>query len=173
MHGERPGFTPGYGIATDDEGLLEWSWSTSRLVDARNYWVTTTRPDGRPHATPVWGIWHDDAIVFSTDPRSMKGRHLAARPDVVVHLESGDEVVICEGRVERLTDRDELATVNEVYTAKYGTGIDPDNPDHGVYRLRPTTAFAWREHDFPTSATRFTSRRSDESASPSSGAASS
>ena len=170
---ERPGFTPGYGISTSDDGLLDWTWATSRLVESRNYWVTSTRADGRPHAAPVWGIWHEDALVFSTDPRSAKGRHLVARPDVVVHLESGDEVVICEGRVELLTDRADLAAVNAVYTAKYGTGIDPDNPDHGVYRLHPMVAFAWREHDFPTSATRFTSRRADGPASRGPGGASS
>jgi pyridoxine/pyridoxamine 5'-phosphate oxidase len=155
MRAQRPGFTPGYGIASSDDGLLPWSWVEERLTAARNYWVTTTRADGRPHAAPVWGVWYDGAIVFSTDPASVKGASLAVRPDIVIHLESGDDVVICEGRVERLTDRAELEALNTVYRAKFGTGIDPDNPDHGVYRLAPSVVFAWREADFPTSATRF------------------
>lgn len=156
MRAERPGFTPGYGIAQDTDGLLDWSWAEERLMASRNYWVTTTRADGRPHAAPVWGYWHDGALVFSTDPSSVKGHALAARPDVVIHLESGDDVVICEGRVERVPQSD-LATVNELYSAKYDVGVDPDNPNHGVYRLRPAVVLAWREQDFPTSATRFRS----------------
>lgn len=173
MQRDRPGFSPGYGISPSPDGLLDWSWAASRLAEARNYWVTTTRADGWPHAAPVWGVWHDDTLVFSTDPRSVKGRNLAARPEVVVHLESGDDVVICEGQVERLHERSELVAVNEVYTAKYGTGVDPDNPDHGVYRLRPSVVFAWREQDFPVSATRFRGRPTPAPASPASRAASS
>ena len=68
----------------------------------RSYWVTTTRADGRPHAMPVWGLWLDGALWFSSDPDSVKGRNLAARPDAVVHLESGDEVCILDGRVRRV-----------------------------------------------------------------------
>jgi hypothetical protein len=45
--------------------------------------------------------------------------------------------------------------VAELYREKYGTGIDPDNADHGLYVVRPTMAWAWREQDFPTSATRY------------------
>ncbi|MEI6136703.1 MAG: pyridoxamine 5'-phosphate oxidase family protein [Chloroflexota bacterium] len=32
----------------------------ARLRTAMNYWIATTRPDGRPHAAPVWGVWLDD-----------------------------------------------------------------------------------------------------------------
>ena len=47
----RP-YMPGYGIldAQSGKGLLPWSWAVERLSDGHNYWVETTRPDGRPHA---------------------------------------------------------------------------------------------------------------------------
>src|SRR3954467_12923982 len=102
LRSERPSMPTGYGIATGDDGQLPWSWVERECTKSRNYWICTTRPDGRPHAMPVWGLWFDGALVFSTDPASTKGRNLAARPDVVVHLESGDDVVIVEGRVREL-----------------------------------------------------------------------
>lgn len=37
-------------------GLLPWSHAEQRLRDARRYWLTTVRADGRPHATPLWGV---------------------------------------------------------------------------------------------------------------------
>src|SRR3954449_10964184 len=97
-----PLFDAGYGVPLDGSGggLMPWTTSAERLERSRNYWICTTRADGRPHAAPVWGLWFDGAVVFSTDPTSTKGRNLAHRPDVVVHLESGDEAVIVEGRVE-------------------------------------------------------------------------
>jgi hypothetical protein len=72
-----------------------------------------------------------------------------------MHLESGDDVVVIEGIAEAPPDRDWLARVAAAYQAKYDTGIDPDNADHGMYVVRPTKVLAWREQDFPTSATRY------------------
>ena len=62
----RPPFK-GYGIPESEEGMLRWNWAAERLEQARNYWVSTSRPDGRPHAMPVWGIWLDDALERRVD----------------------------------------------------------------------------------------------------------
>jgi pyridoxine/pyridoxamine 5'-phosphate oxidase len=124
------------------------------MASARNYWVGTTRPDGRPHAAPVWGIWFDESFSFATDPASRKGANLAANPALVVHLESGDEVVILEGTAEKVTDPTLLARFADAYEAKYRFRPEVSG-EAVVYRLRPRVAFAWRERDFPTSATRW------------------
>lgn len=146
----------GYGIATDGSGALPFEWAEERLVAARNYWVCTTRADGRPHAMPVWGLWHDGTVLFSTDPESVKARNLAARPDTVVHLESGDDVVVVEGRAERVPPADLPADFVDAYENKYGHRLDVSIPEFAFYRVRPSRVLAWREQDFPTSATRFT-----------------
>ena len=143
----------GYGIASGDEGTVPWSWVEKQCTNSRNYWICTTRADGRPHAIPVWGLWLDDAVVFSTDPESWKARNFRARPDVVVHLESGDEVVIVEGRVEAF-DRARLDAFLDAYEAKYNFRPSADQTE-GIYTVRPARVLAWREQDFPTSATRF------------------
>jgi pyridoxine/pyridoxamine 5'-phosphate oxidase len=155
MDADRPKM-PGYGIAETPEGQLPWSWVVDQFSGARNYWIVTSRAGGRPHAMPVWGLWLDDAVLFSTDPGSVKARNLAARPDILVHLESGDDVVILEGKVERVAGTDLPGGFVDAYDAKYGHRIDPSDPAFGFYRLRPSTVLAWRETDFPTSATRFT-----------------
>lgn len=149
----RPVMPAGYGLAADDAGELPWSAVAHQLESARNYWLVTTRPDGRPHAMPVWGLWYADRLVFSTDPASRKGRNLAANPAAVVHLESGDDVVVLEGRVGPFDgDPGDFAAR---YDGKYGFRPDPDAAAQGVYTLRPSVALAWRERDFPTSATRW------------------
>jgi PPOX class probable F420-dependent enzyme len=144
----RPSF-PGYGIAEAAEGMLPWSWAVERLESARNYWVASVNADGSPHAAPVWGLWRDDAFVFGTSPESRKGRNLRREPRVVVHLESGDEVVILEGRIETVRTDDAFA---EAYHAKYDHRPEPGE---GWLSLAPARALAWREHDYPQSATRF------------------
>jgi Pyridoxamine 5'-phosphate oxidase len=145
----------GYGInRSTDEGLLPWSFVQERLTTARNYWIATARLDGRPHVAPVWGLWLDERFYFATDAASRKARNLEANPALVVHLESGDDVVILEGTAERVADPTCLARFADAYDAKYQ--IRPDvGPAALVYGLRPLVAQAWREQDFVNSATRW------------------
>jgi hypothetical protein len=148
----RPRFPEGYGISKEPAGLLDWSWAVERLLESRNYWIVTASADGRPHAAPVWGLWVDDSILFATSPQSRKGRNLARDPRVVIHLESGDDVVILEGSVERASPDDQIA---DAYEAKYGWR-PPGVGSEGWFRLRPALAYAWLERDYPNTATRFT-----------------
>src|SRR5215213_9005621 len=50
---------PGYGISHEAKGMLEWEWAEERLRESHNYWLATTRPDGRPHVFPIWGVWFE------------------------------------------------------------------------------------------------------------------
>ena len=154
---ERPGMAPGYGIKpADPDQMTAWSAVVERLVAARNYWLCTVRPDGRPHAAPVWGVWADDALYFGTDPASRKGRNLAENPELVVHLESGDDVVILEGRVDIADDPATVRPLLATYAAKYSMELaDMEALTSSLYRLRPRVAFAWLETSFPNTATRF------------------
>ena len=105
---------------------------------------------------PVWGLWVDGSLYFSSGSTSRKARNLAVDPRIVIHLESGDEVVIVEGSVERVTDESVLRRVGELYTAKYDFEFDPTGPgDYLVFRVRPHRAYAWVERDFSGTATRF------------------
>src|SRR4051812_20178900 len=97
---------PGYGLLPADEGagMLPWSWATARLAGARNYWVATTRPDGRPHAMPVWGVWLNSRFYFSSGAGSRKARNLAEQPACVVGVELGDDALSVEGQTALVTD---------------------------------------------------------------------
>ena len=114
---------PGYGIPETDEGVLPWSFALERLERAQNYWIATTRPDGRPHAVPVWGVLVEGTVYFGGGPETVWARNLARDPRVVVHLESGDEVVIIEGtairHTEENTDAALLTKIDDAYEPKY------------------------------------------------------
>jgi pyridoxine/pyridoxamine 5'-phosphate oxidase len=153
----RPAIPAGYGIEHSPSAeMIPWSAVGERLAGARNYWLGTTRPDGRPHAAPVWGVWLNESFYFATDLASRKARNLAVSPELVVHLESGDDVVILEGTAEAVADPSLLTRFADAYEAKYQFRPDTSAAAPGVYRLRPRVAFAWLERNFPRSATRFT-----------------
>jgi flavin reductase (DIM6/NTAB) family NADH-FMN oxidoreductase RutF len=147
----RPGFSEEYGIAAGPEGMLGWAWADERLAASRNYWIVTADEDARPRAAPVWGVWIEDAVVFSSSPRSRKARNLRHDPRVVIHLESGDEAVILEGEVEAIQSTERIAAAFE---SKYDWKPEV-GPGEGWFRLRPRTAYAWLESSYPRTATRF------------------
>jgi nitroimidazol reductase NimA-like FMN-containing flavoprotein (pyridoxamine 5'-phosphate oxidase superfamily) len=144
-----------YGLRPEADGLLAWDWVEERLATARNYWISSTRPDGRPHAMPVWGVWVQGAVVFGTHRASRKARNLAANASIAVHLESGDEAVILEGRAVEATDRSLLSAYVEAYERKYSVRPDPSDKENVTLMVRPRRALAWREPDFVSSATRW------------------
>ena len=157
---ERP-HMPGYGIQEvgSGSGLISWDHVREQLKQARNYWISSTRPDGRPHAAPVWGVWLDETFFFGTGARSQKARNIAVNPWMVVHLESGDEAVILEGSVERVMESGMFARLDQAYSAKYDwrplDGVDGDMPEDPFFAIKPRIAYAWLEQDFPGSATRY------------------
>lgn len=145
---------PGYGIATGTEGLLPWSWAVERLTTSHDYWLATTRPDGRPHVMPVWAMWHDTCLWFSCSRGSRKAINLRAEPRCVITTENPREPVVVEGVASEVTDRETLQTVLDLENAKYATayGLDMLDP---CYRVRPTQVIGLTEAEFLTSPTRW------------------
>ena len=157
----RPSMPGGYGVPDTDEGLLDWSWAVTRLESALNYWFSTARPDRRPHAMPAWAVWLDGTLYFEGSPLTRRARNLAENPAAVVHLESGDEVVILEGEAHEVgkPDRELAERLSASFTAKYAATKyeyrpPPEQWDHGgLWEMRPKTAFGWS--DFPADTTRW------------------
>lgn len=71
--------------------------TAARLRRERNVWLTTLRPDGSPHVTPVWFVWHEGAFWCCVTGTSVKRRNLDADPRVALALEDGDRPVVAEG----------------------------------------------------------------------------
>lgn len=149
---DRP-HVPGYGIPSDSEGLLPWSFVEERMAAPLNYWIATVHPDGRPHMTPVWGLWVGGVFYFGCGPETRKARNLSENPNVSVHPE-GEDVVILEGLVEQITDPDPALSerVAAVSAAKYGMG---SHSIEGSYAVRPRVVFGWTGSGFPNTMTRW------------------
>jgi len=151
----RPAFCKGYGIKTDDKGLVSWKDACAQLAKSKNYWVATSRPDGRPHSMPVWGVWIDGAVIFGTDRNSRKARNIQHNPVATVHLESGDDAVILECTAQEITDASVIAAVDAAYLKKYKMKLTDAPGVPYIVAMKPRVAFAWHERDFPVSATRW------------------
>lgn len=132
---ERPSIPGGY----LEPKRLAWSWAEARLAESRNYWIVTVSPSGAPHARPVWGVWLDGQLYFSSGSRIRT--HLLRDPAVSVNLESGDECVILEGAASPQEDAAITRRVAEAYNEKYHWDWEWDPGE--FFELRPRVAFGW------------------------------
>ncbi len=160
----RPIMT-GYGTLPADQGtgLLPWSWAEQRLADSHDYWLATSWPDGRPHVMPVWGVWLDGSLWFSSSRGSRKSRNLRAHSICVVTTDQAREPVVVEGRAELVVDAELLAAALAAENAKYSTNYGSELVDPEVnswFRIVPTWAFGLVQEDFTGSPTRWVFERS-------------
>lgn len=159
---DRPQIPEGYGVPETTEGILEWSVVEHRLETSVHYWMATTRPDGRPHVVPRWGVWVDGRLWYDGAPSTVHAQNLKTSPECVLHLEDGRQAVIVEGKSQAATPPGlELGgRISAAMGAKYGElGYTPA-PDAwegidagGLCAFTPLKAMAW--FDFPTDVTRF------------------
>ena len=150
-----------------DTPAVPWATARALLEGAEVFWITTLLPDGRPHVTPLVGLWMDGALHFTTGPEERKGRNLAANRQVALTtgsnaLHSGTDVVV-NGEAVQVTDDAELRRVAEGFEAKYGEEWHFDVADGAfqhpggtavVYRVLPVTVYAFGKN--PYSHTRYT-----------------
>ena len=152
---------PGYGTlaATEGSGLLPWSWAEERLARSRNYWLATVTPSGAPHLMPVWAVWQEGGLWFSSANGSRKARNLAGESRCTLSTDDPLEPVVVAGRAGRIRDRAALEWMLAAENAKYGTdyGMEMLDPAlNSAFVLRPEWAFALDTKDFVGSPTRFT-----------------
>ncbi len=110
----------------------------------------------------------DDIFYFEGAGRKI--RNLRANPQAVVHLESGNEVVIIEGYFEEISrpNRSFFQELDEEFARKYvtyrpsGNLSSPDAqpyPDGGLFAIYPQAVIAW--NSFPNDATRWRIARAE------------
>ena len=129
-------------------GFIPWIKIDRSLHAFRSIWVSTTRPNGRPHAVPVWYTWDGRNLYFISARTLQKSRNLARQPWIVVHAGDGDDVIILEGFVEIVTNQEERESVDAAYRANY---VDPGSGaqatiferDVDLYRVNVKHVMAW------------------------------
>jgi nitroimidazol reductase NimA-like FMN-containing flavoprotein (pyridoxamine 5'-phosphate oxidase superfamily) len=134
----------------------EWADAKRVLEAAELYWLTTVRKDGRPHTTPLVGVWVDRSFVFCTGPTEQKAHNLEHQTALTVVTgsntwQAGLDVVV-EGAAARVTGAQNLKALADAFRAKYGNDwdfaaddevFDPDGTSAHVFRVMPTKVLAF------------------------------
>jgi pyridoxine/pyridoxamine 5'-phosphate oxidase len=140
----------------ETDQAADWSAVSKVLTGAELYWLTTVRGDGRPHVTPLVGVWIDDGFVFCTGSDEQKAHNLERNANVAVTTgvnswKDGLDVVV-EGSISRVTGEKALKQIADSYREKYDGEWDFDNDDEvfdpagtraHVFRVTPTKVIAF------------------------------
>ncbi len=143
----RPQFPKGY--VDHPVSQVTWEYVEKRLSEARNYWMCSVRPDGRPHAVPRWGVFVDGKVYYDGSPETRHALNIRENPHVALHLESGDEAVILEGTARpagrpapELAGRIAQAYRNKYASSGYAPEADQWN-DGGLFVFTFHQCLAW------------------------------
>jgi nitroimidazol reductase NimA-like FMN-containing flavoprotein (pyridoxamine 5'-phosphate oxidase superfamily) len=161
------------GFSADDATATPWAEARRSLELADLSWLTTVRPDGRPHVTPLIFVWLEGAVFFVTGPDERKAKNLTRNPHCIITtgcntLEEGLDVVV-EGEAALVSDPVRLQQVADGFAAKYvpregvktwhfalrdGAFIVDDSKTL-LFEVRPTTAFGFGKGEFSQTRWRF------------------
>ena len=138
-----------------------WTEARELLRKAEIYWLSTVRPDGRPHVTPLVAVWFDSGLYFCTGADERKARNLARNPRVAITtgcntVSDGLDRVV-NGEAVRVSDDVRLRGVADAYASKYGSPfrftvrdgafLNEEGGEALVYEVRPKVAFGFGKGD--------------------------
>lgn len=157
-------------FSSDGATVTPWAEARRHLETAEVYWLSTVRPDGRPHVTPIASVWLDGELYFTTGQAERKAKNLARNSRCVIttgcNLLGGLDLVV-EGDAVRVTDEARLQRLADGYVSKYGQLFRfrvRDGALYGeggedevlAYELRPTKVFGFgKGESFSQSRWRF------------------
>src|SRR5215467_2831830 len=126
-----------------DPGAVATEWQETRrmLETAELFWISTVRPDGRPHVTPLVAVWLDEAIHFCTGATEQKAINLSRNPHVILttgcnQWKTGIDVVV-EGAPSSSRT---MTRSNASRRLGPGNGTDSDNMRCATARFTTKTA---------------------------------
>ena len=103
--------------------------SVARLENEQVVWLTTTSPSGTPLPTPVWFLWHENAVLIYSQPDTAKLKAIQRHERVALNFNSdehGGNVIILKGAAE-IVGKSLPVTSLPAYLAKYAGGLDSLN----------------------------------------------
>jgi nitroimidazol reductase NimA-like FMN-containing flavoprotein (pyridoxamine 5'-phosphate oxidase superfamily) len=144
--------------SSDGATATSWAEANKTLEQAEIFWLSTVRPDGRPHVTPLIAIWLEGVLYFCTGASERKARNLASNTHCILTtgcngLNAQGLDLVVEGDAVQISDAARLQQVANVYEEKYGSDWHFTVRDGGfqggagnialVYGVAPKTVFGF------------------------------
>jgi len=115
-----------------------------RFAQADCSWLSTVRPDGRAHSSPIWHVWHNGRAYIVTLARAVKTKNILENPSVVITHPDPLNPVIIEGWATPAPAME--ATLQPLFKAKYDWDISSDTDYDTILEITPLKLMAWGKY---------------------------
>ncbi len=137
---------------------IPWSRALAALESAeprtQTPFLSTTRPDGRPHVAALGALWDRGKVYFVSGPGTRKSKNLAKNPNCVISMSLTGIDLVIEGVAEKVTDDETLQRLAKRYadqgwpaTVKGGafthefSAPSAGPPPWDLYAVAPTSVY--------------------------------
>jgi hypothetical protein len=132
---------------------IPWSRAEHQLEAAvgqfdAHFFLSTVRPDGRPHVAGIGALWVDGKFYFVSGAGTRKSRNLAERADCVISVNLPDLDLVVEGVATKVTDGPTLQRLAELYDAQGWPATVKDGAFTAPYRAPSAGPPPWDLHEF-------------------------
>ncbi|WP_010206161.1 pyridoxamine 5'-phosphate oxidase family protein [Salinibacterium sp. PAMC 21357] len=94
--------------------------AVKRVQESMIGWLTTLRPDGSPHTTPVWFVYYSGRICVASGARNAKVGNIRHDPRVSVAIEgTSDAPMVAQGTANLAAVADVSLDVIDSFSRKY------------------------------------------------------
>ena len=102
--------------------MTEAQWRDFVMTGTRTGKLAVSRPDGRPHVTPIWFVLDGDDVVLTTEDSGVKGKALRRDPRAALCVDDQEppySFVVIEGVATVSGDLGELRRWATTIGARY------------------------------------------------------
>jgi hypothetical protein len=92
--------------------ITPWAEASEQLEG--KYWLATVKPNGQPHVMPLFGIWSEGALYFTSGMSVQKARNLAQNAHCVITATGKNLDRVMEGKATKVRDETKLQRVAEL-----------------------------------------------------------
>lgn len=104
---------------------LPWSRARDLLKSGpmgplAGYFLSTVRPDGRPHTAGVGAVWYEGNLYFTSGPGTRKSRNLESNPACTFAVKLPGMDLTFDGEAARVSQPEVLDKIAAIYREDLG-----------------------------------------------------
>ena len=122
---------------------LDLQTVVQRFAEADCSWLSTVRPDGRPHSAPIWHVWTNGCAFVVTKDSAVKVNNIRHCTRVVLTHPDPHHAIIIDGLAQIVQGKTSL--LRPLFKAKYDWDIATDEEYNTVIEITPVKLLAWGE----------------------------
>jgi general stress protein 26 len=112
-----------------------------RFAAADCSWLTTVRPDARPHSAPIWHVLYKGYIYVISKPTAVRVANIQHNPRVTITHPDPHSAIIIDGRAQ--IGENMASQLRPYFQEKYDWDIATDGDYTTIIEICPSKIMAW------------------------------